>query len=39
MQRAININIMIKIAINLDCNQDRIGSIYKIKDKGTRFRK
>ena len=39
MRVAININIIIKMIINLDCNSDRVRFIYKIKNKETEFRK
>ena len=36
---AININIIAKMAINLDCSQGRVRSIYKIKNEEARFRR
>ena len=39
MRVAINIDIMAKITTNLDCNPVKVRSIYKMKDKGTKFRR
>ena len=36
---AINIKIMIKMTINLNCNSDRVRFIYKMKNKKVRFKK
>ena len=39
MRVAINIDIMIKMIINLNCSSVRVRSIYKIKNKRARFRR
>ena len=39
MGMAINIGIMTKITINLDCSKDKVRFIYKIKNKKTRFKR
>ena len=36
---AINIDIMIKMAINLDCSPIRVRSIYKTKNEKARFKR
>ena len=39
MRMTINIDIMIKMAINLNCSSVKVRSIYKTKDKETKFRR
>ena len=39
MKVVINIDIMTKMAINLDCSPIRVRSIYKTKDEEARFRR
>ena len=35
----INIDIIAKMATNINCSQDRVKSIYKTKDEETRFKR
>ena len=36
---AINIDIMAKMTINLNCSSIKVKSIYKMKDEKTKFRR